>query len=138
MSFKKKLKIRLAFGIGYIVLGLAMIAVSFFVKTDSDFLSSFGLAMSVIGIVKVRQYIRITKTEETIQKQRIAETDERNIAIADKAKSVAFLGYILLASVAVIVLEVLHLTLIATILSATVCVLLVLYWVSYWIIRRKS
>lgn len=138
MDFKKKLKIRLFIAIGYIVLGFAMIVAFNIINTENDFLSSFGFALVVIGIVNIRKYIFITKSEETIVKQQIAETDERNIAIANKAKSVSFIVYVVLACVAVIVLELLNKTQLAIILSTTVCVLILIYWISYWIISKKS
>ncbi len=138
MDFRKKLKIRLFVAIGYIVLGLAMMVVFNFIKTENDFLSSFGLALVVIGAVHIRNYMRITKNEETITKRQIAETDERNISIANKAKSVSFIVYVILACVSVIVLELFNKTQLAMILSGTVCALILLYWISYWIIRKNS
>lgn len=138
MDFKKKLKIRLFVAIGYIVLGLVMIVAFNIIDTENDFLSSFGFALIVVGVVRIRNYRIITKTEETITKYQIAETDERNIAIANKAKSISFIIYVILASVAVIVLGILNKTQLAGILSATICVLVIIYWISYWIINKKS
>ena len=138
MDFRKKLKIRLFLAIGYIVIGLAMLVVFNIIKAENEFLSSFGFALIVIGIVRIRNYIRITKNEETIIKRQIAETDERNISIANRAKSVAFIVYVIFASVSVIILQLLNKTPLAVILSGTVSVLVLIYWVSYWIISRKS
>ena len=138
MDFRKKLKIRLFLAIGYIVIGLAMLVVFNIIKAENEFLSSFGFALIVIGIVRIRNYIRITKNEETIIKRQIAETDERNISIANRAKSVSFIVYVIFASVSVIILQLLNKTPLAVILSGTVSVLVLIYWVSYWIISRKS
>lgn len=138
MDFRKKLKIRLFIAIGYVVLGLAMIVVFNIIKTENEFLSSFGFALAVIGIVRIRNYMMITKNEETITKRQIAETDERNISIANKAKSVSFIIYVMLACVSVIVLELFDKTQLAIILSGTVYVLILIYWISYWIIRKIS
>ncbi|MBQ9936903.1 MAG: hypothetical protein IJO86_01085 [Oscillospiraceae bacterium] len=138
MDFRKKLKIRLSIAIGYIILGLAMIITFNIIKTENEFLSSFGFALIVIGIVQIRKYIMITKNEETIIKRQIAETDERNISIANRAKSISFIIYVLLAAVLVIVLELLNKTQLAMIISGTICVLILIYWISYWIISKKS
>lgn len=138
MDFKKKLKIRLFIAIGYIILGLVMIVAFNIIKTENNFLSSFGFALVLIGAVNIRKYIMITKNEETITKRQIAETDERNISIANKAKSISFIIYVILACVSVIVLEVLNKTQLAMILSGTVCVLITIYWISYWIVSKKS
>lgn len=138
MDFRKKLKIRLFIAIGYIILGLAMIVTFNLIKTENNFLSSFGFALIIIGIVRIRNYILITKNEETITKRQIAETDERNISIANKAKSISFIIYVILASVSVIVLEVFNKTQLAMIFSGTVCLLIFIYWISYWIISKNS
>ncbi len=138
MDFRKKLKIRLSIAIGYIILGLAMIITFNIIKTENEFLSSFGFALIVIGIVQIRKYIMITKNEETIIKRQIAETDERNISIANRAKSISFIIYVLLAAVLVIILELLNKTQLAMIISGTIWVLILIYWISYWIISKKS
>lgn len=138
MDFRKKLKIRLFFAIAYIALGIVLIATCAFLKCDNDFLTPYGLALIVIGIARIRNHFRITKNEESIRKQQIKENDERNIAIANKAKSIAFFIYILLASVAVIILQALNYPEIATILSYTVCIMLVIYYITYWIVRKFS
>ena len=138
MDFRKKLKIRLFVAIGYMILGLAMIVIFNITKTENDFVSSYGFALTIIGIVRIRNYFMITKNEETITKRQIAETDERNISIANKAKSVSFMIYVLLACVSVIVLELLNKTQLAMVLSGTVWVLVLIYWISYWIICKKS
>ncbi len=138
MDYKKKLKMRLFFGIGYIVLGLALILTFCLIATESDYLSSFGFALIVVGAVRVRNYFLINKNEETLKKQEIAETDERNIAIANKAKSIAFIIYIIAMGISIIVLQILHKSELASVLSGTMCFLLLFYWISYFIIRKKS
>lgn len=138
MDFKRKLKIRLFTAISYTILGLSMIIIFNIIETENSFLSSFGFALIIIGIAKIRNYILITKDEETIKKCEITETDERNICIANKAKSVSFIVYVILACISVVILEILNKHHLATILSSTVCVLILIYWISYWIISKKS
>lgn len=138
MDFKKKLKIRLFVAISYVILGIAMIVIFNIIKTENNFLSSFGFALTVIGIARIKNYFLITKDEETITKRQIAENDERNISIANKAKSVAFLAYILVVCTSITILYVLNKTQLAFILSGTVCFLLLVYWISYLIISKKS
>ena len=68
MDFKKKLKTRLYLAVSYIVLGVILIAGAMAMKTDNQFISSFGLALVVIGIVRVRNYRMITRDEQTIRR----------------------------------------------------------------------
>ncbi len=138
MDFRKKLKTRRNIAVGYIILGIAMIIIFNIIKTENNFLSSFGFALAVIGIAQIRKYILITKSEETIERQQIAESDERNISIASKAKSASFIIYVVLASVMVIILEIINKTQLAIIISGTVGILVLLYWISYFVISKKS
>ena len=138
MEFKKKLKFRLYIAITYIVLGLIMIAAGFITKLNSDYLSSFGLILTVLGIVRIRNYFFITKNEETIRKREIAETDERTISIMYKAKNAAFNTYIIICGSAVIILSLLNMHNEAKWISYSVCLLLIIYWISYLIYQKKS
>ncbi|MBE6686821.1 MAG: hypothetical protein E7591_06260 [Ruminococcaceae bacterium] len=138
MDFKKKLRTRLYLAISYIILGCIMIAASFIMKPDNEFISSFGIALAVVGLVRLRNYVIITRSEERIKKQEILETDERNIFIVNKARSVSFIVYTLLLCVAVIVLSFLNMHQIAMWISLSVFLLIAVYWISYFIIRKKS
>ena len=138
MDFRKKLKVRLYVAIVYIILGLAMIVIPLFLKNDNNFASSLGFAFVVIGIARIRQYKLITKSEDSIKKREIAESDERSIFIASKARGIAFFSYIIVAALVIIVLQVLNYSQIALIISATVCFMVLVYWISYLIISKRS
>ena len=137
MDFNKKMKIRLWNAILCCLAGIAVCIVSYFTNAD-NFFSSFGLAMTVCGIVRLRNYFLITKNEETIKKQRIAESDERNISISEKAKSWVFTIYNCLCGAGVIIFQLLNEKNIANFLAMSVCTMLILYCIIYWIIRKKS
>ena len=102
MDYKKKLRSRLNVAITYIVLGVMFIVGTFITKTENDFISTFGFMMILMGLVRIRNYRIITKDEDTIRKQQIIETDERNISIIHKAKSAAFAVYTFILGAAVI------------------------------------
>lgn len=138
MEFRKKLKTRLYFAVGYIIIGIVMIIASVITENNNEFLSPMGAALLVIGIARVRNHFLITKNDETIKKQQITETDERNIAISNSAKSFSFNLYVIIACIAVIVLQFLKFSDLATVIGLTVCALLLIYWVSYFIIRKNS
>ena len=138
MEFKNKLKTRLYLAIAYIVIGLAMIVVFNIMENSNEFLSTLGLVLVVTGVVRWRNYRRITKTEETMKAQEIKETDERNVAIVQKARNIAFVIFVMVLALAIIVLQFLNLALYVQLLFAVMCVLLAIYWVSYLIIRKIS
>ena len=115
-----------------------MIVGVFASKSDNDFISAFGLATAMVGIARIINYLKITKNDESIKKQKIYETDERNLSIIQKAKSTAFAVYILLLGTAVIVLSFFNMQEAAKWISYSVCLLLVIYWICYWIYQKKS
>lgn len=138
MDFRKKLKTRLWVAIIYVALGIIMTVGGTVTKTDNSFISSFGLILAVMGVVRMRNYLIITKNEERIKKQEIMETDERNVSIVNKARSITFTAYVLLLGVAVIVLSLLNMREIAAWISYSIFLLIIIYWISYFIIRKKS
>lgn len=135
MTYHQKLKSRFYLAIIYVILGITMIATTLTTNTDC---SSFGIVFVVIGIVRIRTYFVITHNEETIRKQQIAETDERNLSIQNNAKSLTFSIYVLLLGIAVIILSILNLPDAAKWTAFSICLLLVIYWITYWIYQKKS
>ncbi len=137
MDYKKKLKSRLNIAIIYIALGIMMIVGSSATKTDNDFISSFGFVIIIMGFVRIRNYRMITKNDDTIRKQEIIETDERNITIQSKAKSATFSIYTLLLATAVIVLSLFNMREAAKWISYSVLLLVVIYWICYLVYQKK-
>lgn len=137
MDFEKKLKIRLYTAIAYTAIGIIMIVVFNLFKNDNNFLSYFGAGILVCGIARIRNYFLITKNEDTIRKRKIAETDERNIFISQRAKTAAFNVYIIIVCTAVIIFGIIGKNELTVILEFTVCILVFIYWISYWIISKK-
>lgn len=137
MDYKKKLKSRLYTAIAYIFIGIIFSVLYSCGVSENQYVLSLGIAFIIMGILRVRQYMKITKDEESIRKQRIAETDERNIAILHKAKSAAFGLYVFIVATAVIILELLGKSELSTILAWNVCVITLLYWVCYRVYQKK-
>ncbi len=138
MDFRKKLKIRLAVAISYIALGVLIILAAIFTKAENTFYSSLGFCLFVIGIVRVRNHRLITKSEETLRVREISEQDERNVFIAEKARSWAFAFYIIISGLVVIALNCFGKVDLASIIGGTVCGLILIYWICYWFIYKKS
>ena len=137
MDYKKKLKQRLSFGGIYIVLGIMMIVGVFVSGSDDDFISALGFAIAVVGAARIVQYLRISKNEDSIKKQEINETDERNLSIIQKARSAAFSVYLLVTCTAVIVTSLCNLHDMARLIGYSQLVLVIIYWICYWVYRIK-
>ncbi len=138
MDYKKKLKQRLYYGIICIALGVMMIVGVYASKSNNEFISALGFAVAMVGVARIIQYLKITKNEESIQKQKINETDERNLSIIQKAKSATFSIYLLFSCTVVIIASLFDMPDVAKWFGYSQFVLVITYWACYWIIRKKS
>ena len=93
MEFKSKIKMRMFVMAVYIVIGAVMCVLGYGGITESDYVATWGTALFVCGIFKIIQYAMLMKNTEKMQKLAIAEKEERNIMIYEKARSLAFAIY---------------------------------------------
>lgn len=135
MEFKKKLKVRLYYGIGCAVLGVLMMILGFL--RAEEYISSMGLMFLIIGIARVIQYRRITQTEESLRQREIAEKDERNVLLWTKARSLTFTIYSIVLALAVIILRLMEVELIPQILAFCLFTMVLIYWICYFALSRK-
>ena len=138
MDYKKKLKQRLHYGVICIVLGVIMIIGVTATKSENEYISAFGFAVAMVGVARIIQYLKITKNEDSIKKQKINETDERNLSIIQKAKSATFSIYLLISCSVVIVTALIDMPDVAKWIGYSQFVLVIIYWICYWVIRKKS
>ena len=137
MDYKKKLKQRLYIGIIYIALGVMIIVGGFSSKSNNDFISALGFAIAMVGVARIIQYLKITKNEDSIKKQKINETDERNLSIIQKAKSATFSIYLLFSCTVVIITSLFDMPDVANWFGYSQFVLVIIYWICYWIYQKK-
>ena len=137
MDFKKKMKQRLVIAVAYILIGILLALWGLLIKTENYFHSAFGFALIALGILRIIQYRKITRSEDTIHRRELAESDERNRMISEKARSWAFSFSIFIAGLVVIVFSLLGYPDAVQPLARYVCIMILLYWVFYMILNRK-
>ena len=120
----------------YILLGVTLMALGVAEVID-EFWSGMGGGLLGVGIVRLVQLCRLKKDDAYREKMETEVKDERNAFIRNKAWAWAGYLFILIAAVAVIVLQVMGQELLSQVASGALCLMLVLYWVSYLILRRK-
>ena len=136
MDYKKKLKTRLKTAIIMIGVGIIFTVSSIF--ADSEMASTFGAVFLVMGIARVVQYKRLLNDPEEMRRREIVETDERNVMLWTKARSLAFVIYIIALGIAVIVLQLMEMSQAANIVSWCLMGFVVIYWICYFIIVKKN
>ncbi|MBE6026606.1 MAG: hypothetical protein E7229_06810 [Clostridiales bacterium] len=125
----------------YIVLGIALFVSCQIVdlgnSTLAQILPGMGGALFGVGIVRLVMGIKLEKDAEYRENYEIRINDERNRYLRMKAWSWAGYVFVLIAAVATIVFAVADRKELMMLASGGLCIMLVLYWVSYMIVRKK-
>ena len=136
MDIKKKMKMRMLLFVLYIIIGAAFCVLSF-MNLTGEFIYILGAAFIVSGTVQLVRSIRLINNPEKLEERSVAEKDERNIMLNNKARSLAFVIYILAAAIAMVIMYILEIDIVGLTLSYSICGLVVIYWISYFILRKK-
>ena len=119
-----------------LVAGLVLIGLGLAEIVD-EFWSGMGSALLVIGVIRLLRYYRLKKNETYREKMETAVTDERNQFIRMKAWSWAGYLFIIVTALGTIIFRILGQDLLSQIASGAVCLMLVLYWVSFFVLKKK-
>ena len=130
---KKK---EIIFAIIWLLLGLALTVLSV-LETLDEFWSGMGSALLVIGSLRLLRGYRLSRSDTYREKREVAETDERFHFIRTKAWSWAGYLFIIISALACIVLKLLGQNLLCMAASGAVGLMLVLYWTSFFILKKK-
>ena len=122
--------------IACIVLGAALLALGAADIIDA-FWSGMGSALIAVGLIRSIHFFRFRKDEAYREKCELEKTDERNRFLRNKAWAWTGYLFILVAAVASIALKLLGQELLSMAAGSAVCVMVILYWISYLILRRR-
>ena len=137
MEYRKKLRKRLYYAIGYVIIGAVLILLQVTGRVDNEMSTYFGAVFAACGVARVIQYIRLVSDKDRMEQREIAEKDERNVMLWTQARSWAFGAYLLLAGTAIMILYAIHMDFAAQIVAYNVCALVFIYWICYMIAKRK-
>ena len=101
-----------------------------------NYWSGMGGGLLAVGIIQVVRHIRYRKNEEYREKVDVANSDERYRYLTGKAWAWAGYLFVLISGVATIALKVMGLDQWSMAASCALCLLL-LYWISYLVLKRK-
>ena len=122
--------------IALLIAGLALIGLGFAEIVD-EFWSGMGSALLVIGAIRLLRYYRLKKNASYREKMETAVTDERNQFIRMKAWSWAGYLFIMVSALCTIIFRILGQDLLCQVSSGAVCLMLVLYWISFFVLKKK-
>ena len=127
---------RVIAAICYIVLGAVLLVLGMLEMVD-EFWSGMGGALAVVGVLRMVQFFRYRNNEEYREKAEIAAKDERHHYIRNKAWAWSGYLFVLIAAVATIAFKIVGQETLSFAASMAICLLLVLYWVSFLVLSKK-
>ena len=127
---------RIFLSIFWIVLGIALCACHF-AGLIEEYWSSMGFALIIVGILQVIRQIRYRTNEEYREKFDTESRDERNRFIANKAWAWAGYLFVMVAAVGSIVFKLMGREDLMMLASGSVCLIILFYWGSWMVLKRK-
>ncbi len=128
---------KLALSIFWALVGLVLTVLSVTEVLDSSIYSGMGGGLMAVGVLQSIRNVKYRKDADYREKIDVEANDERNRFL--RMKSWSWAGYIaiLVEAAGVIVAIILGEETVRLILSFSVCLILVAYWVSYLVLSRK-
>ena len=128
---------RLVMQIFWIVLGAVLVVLSVTEVIQSSLYSGMGGALIAVGILQLIRTVKYRKDPEYREKVDIELTDERSKYL--RMKSWAWTGYIivLVEGVGVIIAMILGYETVQLVLAYSVCLILLVYWITYLVLNKK-
>lgn len=120
----------------YLVLGVALLVLGTLEIVDS-FWSGMGGALIAMGVLRLVQFLRYRTDASYREKWDVEVQDERNHFVRNKAWAWAGYLFVMIAAVCAIVCRVVGQELLSMAAGFAVCILVVLYWLCYLVLRKK-
>ena len=127
---------RMIVSIIWVILGTVLIALAFAEKVDV-FWNGAGSGLLVVGVLQLLRQYRFSKNESYREKIEIEEKDERNQFIRNKTWAWTGYLFVIISAILCIVFKLIGQEVLSFAASGAVCLILVLYWISYFILRKK-
>ena len=118
------------------IAGLVLIILAFSGKAD-PFWNGVGSALFIMGGIRLLRTHRLNKNPAYREKVEIETTDERNKFIRSKAWSWAGYLFILITGISVFAFKLAGQELLCLAASWAVCLMMVLYWAAYHLLKKK-
>ena len=131
-----KMERRLIACIVYLILGVVLMVLGILEALDS-FWSGMGGALITVGVVRMIHILRYRNDDSYRENMEIESKDERNQFIRNKAWAWSGYLFVLIAAISTIVLKLLGQDLLSIAAGFAVCILVLLYWICYLVLKKK-
>ena len=119
-----------------VVVGLILVICSFLGLVD-EYWSGMGTALILVGIIMLLRLLRYNTNSEYKEKVDIEIKDERNSYLRVKAWAIAGYLFVMTGAIASIVFKIMGNDAYSMLSGCAVCLIMVLYWISYCVLKRK-
>ncbi len=128
---------KLALSIFWVLLGIVLIGLSVMEVLDNSIYAGMGGALIGVGILQIVRIVRYKRDAGYREKIDTEIDDERNKFL--RMKSWSWTGYVVVIAEAIgsVIAMVMEQHQVQMILSYSVCLMLVVYWIAYLICSRK-
>lgn len=131
-----KKKTQMYLSVFWLLLGITLFALSLWEVVD-NFWSGMGGGLMAVGALRLIRFHRMQRDPEYRENMEVEASDERNRFLQGKAWQWAGTLFIVTAGIGVIVFRLVGQELLSLAASYAVCLLLVLYWGSWLVLRKK-
>ena len=120
----------------WIALGVGLNIACFVARLD-EFWSGLGTAFMFIGVLQLFRWGKYNRDAEYRAKVDVEAKDERNRYIAAKAWAWAGYLFVVIGAISSTVMRIWGEHLLSLVASGAVCLVMVLYWISYFVLKQK-
>ena len=127
---------RLIANIFEIVIGIVLTVCGYAGIID-EYRSGMGTALVIVGVLMLARQIRYRTNETYKENMDVEVNDERNKFLRIKAWSWAGYLFVMLGAFGSIIFKIIHKDSLSMFSGCSVCLIMVLYWLSYLVLKRK-
>lgn len=128
---------RMALSIFWIILGAALVVLSITEVLNSSYFSGMGGGLIAIGVLQTVRIFKYRNNTEYREKIDTEISDERNEFLHMKSWSYTGKAVVLIESIGMLFAYLLRQETALQILSYSVCLMVLVYWIVYMILTRK-
>ncbi len=129
-------KVRIIASVLEIIIGITLLVCSFANLVD-EFWCGFGMSMLIIGAIFLLKNIKYHTNENYREETNIKLNDERNKYLSLKAWSWSGYLFIIISALGTIIFKFMGKEDLMMLCSGAVCLIVLIYWISYIILSKK-